>query len=69
MEEMFRHASLLAQIGLIAVLGLGAMGVGPIGLTRLFPTYGTRRCVSGVLYSLIGLGSFVLLCGILFLGI
>lgn len=64
-----RHAPLLAQIGLVMALGLGAMGLGPIGLGRLFPVRGDRRRLgSGLLFAFVGLLSYGLICGILFMG-
>lgn len=64
----FRHAPLFAQISLIVTSGLLTMGLGPIGLVRLFPVGEPRRLRSGLALSLAALGGLGLLGGILFLG-
>lgn len=65
----FRHIPLYAQIGLVMVLGLGAMGLGPIGLGRLFPVGGDRRQLwSGLFFGFVGLLSYGLICCVVFLG-
>lgn len=70
---VIRHAPLLPQIGLIVILGLGAISFTPIGLDRLFPLNGDRVCYrdrqwwSGLLLLLLGLGSLSGLLGLIFL--
>lgn len=64
----FRHAPLFAQIGLVMILGMITLGLGPVGIGRLFPVWrDQRRIWSGLLFSLLGLVSFGLICGIVFL--
>jgi len=65
----FRHAPLFAQIGLFVALGLGAMGIGPIGLIHLFPAGSPRRWITGLLYAAVGVGSYAMILCLLFFGI
>ena len=68
----FSHFPLFAQIGLVMALSLAAFGLIPIGLYRLFPLNADRTANhngkgrGGVLFILLGLGSFGLLSGIIF---
>lgn len=67
----FRHAPLLAQVGLIVVAGIGALWIAPIGLCLLFPldmngaANRHRKRQFGGLLTLLGLSGFCLLCWVL----
>lgn len=57
----FCHLNLYAQIGLIVVLGVIAYWCAPIGLDRFFPLGGKRQILIGVILSICGWGSLVVI--------
>jgi hypothetical protein len=63
------HLSLYAQICLVMILGFITLGVGPIGLSRLFPLEGDRpQLWTGLLYSIASAVSFFLMFAIIIFG-
>jgi hypothetical protein len=63
------YLPLYAQVGLVVILGFITLGVGPIGLSRLFPIQGDRpQLWTGLLYSIAGGVSFLLIYIIIVFG-